>query len=215
MLKYHHHLLSENFTKTIRASVNTNVMKFEDCPDCLRYYQIFLFPMELLSYKCYFLLCYGYMKYLFMLVEHWIFQDHHMNSNWSSPVTLCSIGESSSLCNIINLTSPLLGQNIILTTLSSNTLNIFSSLERHCCNIHNDDDHVDGMRLSLWTVATKGPISQVIYDYEEPRGIILTGENICPPELSCSSTSSHIAANQEELAKDVINLYFRSIFVRT
>jgi hypothetical protein len=168
-----------------------------------------------------FLLCYGYMKYLFILVEHWIFQDRHMNSHWSSPVTFSSIGESSSLYNILNPPSPLLGQNIILTTLSSNTLNIFSSLERHCCtsiqnNRHNDDDdHVDGMRLSLWNVATKGPISQVIYDYEEPRDIILTGENICPPELSSSSTSSHLAAKQEELAKDVINLDFRSIFVRT
>jgi hypothetical protein len=38
---------------------------------------------------------------------------------------------------------------------------------------------------------------------------------IPPPELSENSTSSHLVANEEKLAKDMMNLTLRSIFVYT
>jgi hypothetical protein len=41
------------------------------------------------------------------------------------------------------------------------------------------------------------------------------GKLICPPELSGNPTSSHLAAKQEELAKEMMNLALQNIFVHT
>jgi hypothetical protein len=79
-----------------------------------------------------------------------------------------------------------------------------------------DDDYVDVVRPRLWTAATNLHIVrlQVIYEQWEPwrndfdRGILL----IHPPELSGSSTSSHLEEKQEELPKEIINVPLRSIF---
>jgi hypothetical protein len=82
-----------------------------------------------------------------------------------------------------------------------------------------DDDHVDGVRLCLWTAATNETIVYTpgdiwIYEHEEPwwkdidRGKLL----IRSPELSGKPTSSHLVAKLEELAKEIMNLSLWSSF---
>jgi hypothetical protein len=81
-----------------------------------------------------------------------------------------------------------------------------------------DDNHVYGVRLRLWTAATNGSI------IHSPRDIWSFGTMmewyrqgkllIRPPEFSGNRTSSHPVATQEYLAKEV-NSALQSIFVHT
>jgi hypothetical protein len=60
-------------------------------------------------------------------------------------------------------------------------------------------------------------IPHMIYEHEEPwwididRGKLL----IRPPELSGNSTSSNLVVKQEELAKEMMNLALKNIFIHT
>jgi hypothetical protein len=76
-----------------------------------------------------------------------------------------------------------------------------------------DDDHVDVLRIRLWTAATNGHIVH-------PRGDILAWRSVAqwyrqrklirPPELSGKPTSSHLVGTYVELPKEMTNLALRS-----
>jgi hypothetical protein len=60
-------------------------------------------------------------------------------------------------------------------------------------------------------------ISQVIYEHGDPWWNDIFGGEILilPPQLSGNPNSSHIVAKLEGLAKEMMCLAFRSIFVHT
>jgi hypothetical protein len=69
------------------------------------------------------------------------------------------------------------------------------------------NDHVDGVRLRLWTAATNGPTVHPPgddYKHGEPwwnnanRGKLM----IYPPELSGNPTNSHLVASKEDGLKE-------------
>jgi hypothetical protein len=89
-----------------------------------------------------------------------------------------------------------------------------------------DDDHVDGVRLCLWTAATSGPIVHHLGDIWAWRTVVEWYRRrnawFRPPEICGSPSSSHLAANKEELcegseefdlAKYLLCSYFEVIFI--
>jgi hypothetical protein len=81
-------------------------------------------------------------------------------------------------------------------------------------------DHVNAVRLHLWTPATSGPAVHppgILYEHGEPWWNDIDRRKCLmhPPELYGSPTSSHLVANREELGEwnDEFSLW--SIFVNT
>jgi hypothetical protein len=62
------------------------------------------------------------------------------------------------------------------------------------------DDHVDGVRLRIWTLVTNGSFvyPQMIYEHGEPRWNIYRGNSDSSVRsFSNNSTSSHLVAKQD------------------
>jgi hypothetical protein len=103
--------------------------------------------------------------------------------------------------------------NIFIVESSNNKVQVgrFNIMQFACFSIFEfDDDHVDGARMCLITVATRGPlfIPQVICEHGEPWWNDIDSLNflICPPKVSGNPTSSHLVLRQGELGKKMMNL---------
>jgi hypothetical protein len=75
-------------------------------------------------------------------------------------------------------------------------------------------DHVDGVRIRLWTATTNKPIVQPPADIRAWRTMTEWHQQgslpIRPPELSGNPTSSHLVVKQEVHAKEIMNFAVRS-----
>jgi hypothetical protein len=66
-----------------------------------------------------------------------------------------------------------------------------------------DNDHVDEVRLRLWTTATKGSLSRWYMSTEKHGGMIQTGKtDSYTRALRQSYQKSRLVAKQEKLAKE-------------
>jgi hypothetical protein len=90
--------------------------------------------------------------------------------------------------------------NLRLTLICCSLKSIATNLTTH------DDDHVDGVRLRLWPVATNGPIFHHLGDtsIEAHDGIILTGEisRYFHQSFLAIYQQKNLVANRKELGEE-------------
>jgi hypothetical protein len=140
-------------------------------------------------------------------------------NQWNQIYELCMDSEKFCTHHLVHVNNYEHGECTKLWSYISHKSNIMGLCTSGSYNT-NYDDHVDGVRLCLWTVAINRPIGNLpgnICAWRATVKLYQQGKTLDSSirVLWQSYPQSHFDAKQEELAKEIINLTLWSIFVHT